>query len=104
VGAQPDSQFQLSRFILQPGEILLSYTPQLFANAAPHFPARSPRDNFPQPLDQTALLNIVRDLCDESANDITGYLARLLTQPGSQSDLRTDQSLILIKNIRKPIP
>lgn len=104
VGAQPDSQFHVSRFILQPGEILVSYTPDLFQNAAPFVDPRSRNNSQPKPFDQTALLNIVRDLCDESANDVTGYLARLLTQPSAQAKAGSDQSLILIKNIRKPIP
>jgi sigma-B regulation protein RsbU (phosphoserine phosphatase) len=111
VGAQPDSQFNASRFILQPGEILVSYTPNLFLNrmvdAGPMAGAQgfSAADSAAKkPLDQTGLLNIVRDLCDESANDIAGYLARLLTQPIAQSQPNHDRSLILIKNIRKPIP
>ncbi|MFN6162025.1 MAG: hypothetical protein ACK5AC_06615, partial [Planctomycetota bacterium] len=66
------------------------------------FPSSEPIPK--KPLDQTGLLNIVRDLCDESANDIAGYLARLLTQPAAQSQPEHDRSLILIKNIRKPIP
>jgi hypothetical protein len=111
VGAQPDSQFNLSRFILQPGEILVSYTPHLFlAEQPPIEKPKSAREIPPQDpsrkklLDQTGLLNIVRDLCDESANDITGYLARLLTQPASHPKQEYDRSMILIKNIRKAIP
>ncbi len=111
VGAQPDSQFNLSRFILQPGEILVSYTPHLFlAGQPPIEKPKAARDIPPQNpsqkklLDQTGLLNIVRDLCDESANDITGYLARLLTQPAAHSKQEYDRSMILIKNIRKAIP
>lgn len=95
VGAQPDSQFNLSRFILQPGEILVSYSPHLFLEG---------QGALGKTLDQTGLLNIVRDLCDESANDITGYLARLLTHPASDPKPEYDRSLILIKNIRKAIP
>lgn len=108
VGAQPDSQFNPSRFILQPGEILVSYTPQLFRPLTLD-PSPTARRNANQttekkqqkPLDQTGLLNIVRDLCDESANDIAGYIARLLTQPSSDAKPERDRSLILIKNIRK---
>ena len=110
VGAQPDSQFNLSRFILQPGEILVSYTPHLFLpGQSPIEKPKSSREIIPQdpgqkkPLDQTGLLNIVRDLCDESANDITGYLARLLTQPASHPKPEHDRSMVLIKNIRKAI-
>ncbi len=104
VGAQPDTQFNSSRFILQPGEILLTYTPHLFANAALFNDPNNNGQSAPKPLDQTALLNIVRDLCDESANDISGYLARLLIPPKAPTKPQFDQSLILIKNIRKPIP
>jgi hypothetical protein len=111
VGAQPDSQFNLSRFILQPGEILVSYTPHLFLNGqmpiekSANHPERYYQESAQKkPLDQTGLLNIVRDLCDESANDITGYLARLLTHPASDPQFEYDRSLVLIKNIRKPIP
>jgi sigma-B regulation protein RsbU (phosphoserine phosphatase) len=111
VGAQPDSQFHPSRFILQPGEILVSYTPQLFLSrpvdagpASVRRPSLTLEQDKNKPLDQTGLLNIVRDLCDESANDITGYLARLLVQPASNTKPERDRSLILIKNIRKPIP
>jgi hypothetical protein len=96
---------------LQPGEILVSYTPHLFlpGQILTEKP-KSARETLAQdpsrkkPLDQTGLLNIVRDLCDESANDITGYLARLLTQPASHPKQEYDRSMILIKNIRKAIP
>jgi hypothetical protein len=114
VGAQPDSEYSASRFILQPGEILVSYTPNLFGSnvAGQAAPARSREareqgrlnELTDKPLDQTSLLNIVRDLCDESANDITGYLARLLTQPIKNAKHPFDRSLVLVRNIRKPVP
>jgi hypothetical protein len=108
VGAQPDTNFSASRFILQPGEILVSYTPNLFADARiAQQPSRARSDNKPKdpnatvPLDQTSMLSLVRDLCDESANDITGYLARLLTSDSTSRNPTLDRSLVLIKNIRK---
>jgi phosphoserine phosphatase RsbU/P len=111
VGAQPDSEFSSSRFILQPGEILVSYTPNLFdTNFARQASSSKKREQSrlneltDKPLDQTSLLTIVRDLCDESANDITGYIARLLTQPVKHAKPEVDRSLILVRNIRKPVP
>lgn len=111
VGAQPDTAFHSSRFILQPGEILLSFTPNLIPAATGQVPSRQATRHLPReapaeegPLDQSGLLTIVRDLCDESANDITGYLARRLTPHGPQAKTSFDRSLVLIKNIRKPVP
>jgi hypothetical protein len=111
IGTQPDTLFNPSRFILQPGEVLVAYTPHLFQGAEAGLAkstkqgGRKPHDpNASKPLDQTSLLSLVRDLCDESANDITGYLARLLTGQGPQVKFPFDRSLILVKNIRKAIP
>ncbi len=109
VGEQPDTNFSASRFILQPGEVLVSYTPNLFQPTGqlglrlpPKSDINKPRDpNASEPLNQTSLLNLVRDLCDESANDITGYLSRLLTAGQNVPNLPVDRSLILVKNIRK---
>jgi len=97
VGAQPDTVFNASRFILQSGEILATYTPNLFDGN------QSRRVRNATTFDQTSLLNTVRDLCDESANDITGYLARLLTADESATQPSNDRSLILVRNIRKAI-
>jgi sigma-B regulation protein RsbU (phosphoserine phosphatase) len=120
VGAQPDTVFTPSRFILQPGEILVGFTPKILhvpqqKPSALNFPGKDPHKPYvPSPpesadlnrlgqksLDQTTLLTLVRDLCDESANDIASYIARLLPQNAPDSPSPWDRSLVLIKNVRK---
>lgn len=106
----PDSIFKASRFCLQSGEILVSYTAGILEKNQikpnPSLPyqgkgKRTPKPvNYPQ-LDQSALLQIVREMADEKAIDITGFLARTLPTFDRSANDTADRSLILIRNTRK---
>jgi serine phosphatase RsbU (regulator of sigma subunit) len=93
VGKQPDTAFTPNRFILQPGEILVSYSSNIL-NLKPSQP-----QSQPSPLDQARLLNSIRDMCDESASDIASYIARQL--PSQSESKGLDHSMFIAKNIRK---
>jgi phosphoserine phosphatase RsbU/P len=119
IAGQPDTNFQPSRFVLQPGEILVAYTSGItVAQGTPaskvdgqasktikkpgkRFVAKGPVDY--SALDQTALLQVIRDMSDEKASDITGYLARTLPTFDRSTSDTSDRSLVLIRNIRKPV-
>lgn len=108
VAAHPDTLFASNRFNLQPGEILLSFSSGVLNNSnSQSLPTRNNRKS-PKPfsyssLDQNSLLQIVRDMSDEKASDITGFLARTLPTFDRNVPNGTDRSLILIKNIRKAV-
>lgn len=106
IAMQPDTLFASNRFILQPGEILVAFTEDVVLKK-PNTESFKPRSTkgFPtcQLMDQNTLLQIVRDMSDESANDITGYLARTLPTFDRNKESGADRSLVLVKNIRKAI-
>ncbi len=112
VASQPDTPYNQHRFVLQPGEILLGYTANILAptSSGPNKPepirkrsnAKGP-SNIPtsQWMDQNSLLQIVRDMSDESAKDISGFLARTMPTFERQQGMGRDRSLIVVKNVRK---
>jgi hypothetical protein len=62
---------------------------------------RTPKPvNYAQ-FDQSTLLQIVREMADEKANDITGFLARTLPTFNRSASDDVDRSLILVRNTRK---
>ncbi len=105
VATLPDTVFNSSRFCLQPGEILLSFTSNILNSTnglpLPQQKKKGGRSVSFSTLDQNSMLQIVRDMSDEKASDIAGYLAR--TSPSFQRDTKDgpDRSMILIKNVRK---
>lgn len=122
VGNAPDTTYTPTRFILQPGEILVAYSLRLFgqsetilepttghgevgANGQRSIPRpkkqNGVRETHLKGLDPIQLLNLVRDLGDESAQDIAGSIARLLPANDLESLAPLDRSMVLIKNIRK---
>jgi len=105
VAAQPDSAFTSNRFNLQPGEILLSFTSgildQNLAKALPSYRKKASKPVSYATLDQNSLLQIVRDMSDEKASDISGYLARTLPTFDRDESNQVDRSLVIIKNIKK---
>ncbi len=104
VATQPDTIFQSDRFCLQPGEIFLAFTSNVLHGDTPA-PIPQPKKKGSRSvsystLDQNSLLQIVRDMSDEKASDIAGYVARTLpTTTGSI--IGPDRSLVIIKNIKK---
>ena len=106
VAAQPDTLFNSNRFCLQPGEILLAFTSNILDTANGRaLPTQKKKKggrtvSF-STLDQNSLLQIVRDMSDEKASDIAGYVARTLPTAQSDSIIGPDRSMVIIKNIRK---
>jgi phosphoserine phosphatase RsbU/P len=104
VAAQPDTLFKSERFCLQPGEIFLAFTSNVLNNlhGAPthHQKKKGSRSLSYSTLDQNSLLQIVRDMSDEKASDIAGYVARTLPT-NSDATVGPDRSMVLVKNIRK---
>jgi len=104
VAAQPDTIFQSNRFCLQPGEILLAFTSNILE---PNSPAamlskkKGGRSHSYSTLDQNSMLQIIRDMSDEKASDIAGYVARTLPTFRRDTDTGLDRSMIIVKNIRK---
>lgn len=106
VGQFPDTTFNVNRFYLQPGEILLAFTSGVLAPSPNRICSKGVTQNKPvmyPTLDQNALLQIVRDMSDEKAGDITGFLARTLPTFDRDQSTGLDRSLILIKNVRKAV-
>jgi sigma-B regulation protein RsbU (phosphoserine phosphatase) len=107
VATQPDTVFSSSRFNLQPGEILLSFTSGMLRHSTQvSLPKGSKKGTKPfsyATLDQNSLLQIIKDMADEKASDIAGFLARTLPTFDRDNDDGSDRSLILVKNIRKAI-
>lgn len=110
VALLPDSIFKASRFCLQSGEILVSYTAGILDQSqSKSKPATLPLGKgkrTPKPVnyaqfDQSTLLQIVREMADEKANDITGFLARTLPTFDRSASDDVDRSLILVRNTRK---
>ncbi len=105
VAAQPDTVFNSNRFCLQPGEILLSFTSNVLdqtnSQQVPQQKKKGQRAVNYSTLDQNSMLHIVKDMWDERASDIAGYLARTL--PSLERDQKDgpDRSMIIIKNVRK---
>lgn len=104
VAAQPDTLFASSRFHLQPGEILLAFTSGILSKSTEQFLSgrrtKSPRTVSYSTLDQNSLLQIVREMSDEKASDIAGFLARTLPTFDRSSSDGVDRSLVVVKNIR----
>ncbi len=107
VAEHPDTLFASNRFNLQPGEILLAFSSSILSDSSPQpVPTRNKKSSTPiqySCLDQNSLLQIVRDMSDEKASDIAGYLARTLPTFDRNHSNGTDRSLVLIKNIRKAV-
>ena len=105
VAAQPDTMFNSNRFCLQPGEILMSFTSNILENTnSPPLPLHQKKAGKPisySTLDQNSMLQIVRDMSDEKASDIAGYLARTLPTFQRDGDVGPDRSLVIVKNVRK---
>jgi phosphoserine phosphatase RsbU/P len=122
IGSQPDTSYTPSRFVLQPGEILVAYSSRLFGHSRStlepctglgdlgsigqrRIPSpktqHGARETHLKGLNSTQLLNLARDLGDESAQDIAGSIARLLPANDLESSNPLDRSMLLIKNIRK---
>ncbi len=105
VAAQPDTLFNSNRFCLQPGEILLSLTSNILENTnGQPLAIHKKKGNKPisySTLDQNSMLQIVRDMSDEKASDIAGYLARTLPTFQRDSHDGPDRSLVIVKNVRK---
>ncbi len=106
VASQPDTIFQSDRFCLQPGEIFLAFTSNVLHadNKTKAMPIpqkkKGSRSVSYSTLDQNSLLQIVRDMSDEKASDIAGYVARTLPTR-AESIIGPDRSLVIIKNVRK---
>lgn len=106
----PDSIYKASRFCLQPSEILVSYTAGILTpNQSSYAKPTSMNTKTKRPpspvnyaqLDQSSLLQIVREMSQEKANDITGFLARTLPTFDRSTNDGADRSLILVRNTRK---
>ncbi len=104
VAAQPDTIFKSDRFCLQPGEIFLAFTSNVLNSSngmpPPRQKKKGSRSVSYATLDQNSLLQMVRDMSDEKASDIAGYVARTLPTH-ADSTIGADRSLVIIKNIRK---
>jgi len=105
VAAQTDTLFSSNRFNLQPGEILLSFTSGILSKSTEQVLTgrrnKSPRTVSYATLDQNSLLQIVREMSEEKASDIAGFLARTLPTFDRSSSDGVDRSLVVVKNIRK---
>ena len=105
VAAQPDTLFNSNRFCLQPGEILLAFTSNILDNTngqpLPQQKKKGARSLSYSTLDQNSMLQIVRDMSDEKATDIAGYLARTLPTFQRDTNDGPDRSLVIVKNVRK---
>ena len=105
VAAQPDTLFTSNRFCLQPGEILLAFTSNILdttnGRQIPQQKKKGGRSVCYSTLDQNSLLQIVRDMSDERASDIAGYVARTLPTFQRDTNEGPDRSMVLIKNVRK---
>ena len=105
VAAQPDTLFNSNRFCLQPGEILLAFTSNTLDESngqqLPPQKKKGGRTLSYSTLDQNSMLQIVRDMADEKASDIAGYVARSLPTLQRDSTDGPDRSMVIIKNIRK---
>jgi len=105
VSAQPDTLFNSNRFCLQPGEILLAFTSNILdisnGQQLPPQKKKGGRTLSYSTLDQNSMLQIVRDMADEKASDIAGYVARNLPTLQRDSMDGPDRTMVIIKNIRK---
>ncbi len=105
VAAHPDTLFNSNRFCLQPGEILLSLTSNILdttnGQTLPMHKKKGSKAISYSTLDQNSMLQIVRDMSDEKASDIAGYLARTLPTFQRDSNDGPDRSLVIVKNVRK---
>jgi len=105
LASQPDTLFSSSRFNLQPGEILLSFTSGILSKSTEQVLTgrrnKSSRTVSYATLDQNSLLQIVREMSEEKASDIAGFLARTLPTFDRSSSDGVDRSLVVVKNIRK---
>jgi phosphoserine phosphatase RsbU/P len=104
VAAMPDTLFQSNRFCLQPGEVLLAFTSNILQGTdemRAQQKKKGGRSVCYSKLDQNSMLQIVRDMSDEKASDIAGYLARTLPTFDRDQSEGPDRSLVIMKNIRK---
>jgi serine phosphatase RsbU (regulator of sigma subunit) len=107
LASQPDTVFSPSRFHLQPGEILIAFNSGILQPVSKQSlstnSSRAPKPITYSNLDQNTLLQIVKDMSDERASDIAGFLARTLPTFDRDQNQGVDRSFVLIKNIRKAI-
>ncbi len=98
VAKQPDPQFSQQRFVLQPGEVLVACQDQLFQTQD----VGKSHSRRKSTMQQCDMLNLVRSMLDESANDIAHRIACLLPSRDIDSLDGPDRSLLVIRNVRKP--
>jgi phosphoserine phosphatase RsbU/P len=94
---QPDPNFFLQRFVLQPGEVLVAFSGSVIAD----LPTKGRKASNNKSLQQDDILNSIRNLLDDSASDIAGHLARSLPSIDSNNPIGLDRSMVVIRNTRK---
>lgn len=96
LGLQPDPTYANTRFVLQPGEVLISFSGTVVEQAK-----GGKGKKIKQTIDQESLLQTVRNMLDDTASDIAGQLARLLPAIVTKDHTGTDRSMIVLRNVRK---
>lgn len=98
IARQPDPTFFASRFVLQPGEVLVAFSATVVDP-----PGKKSKSKQKQlALGQDALLQTVRSMLDDSASDIASSLARLLPTVVTKDHSGVDRSLLVVRNAKKP--
>ena len=99
VGENPDQMFLPGRFVLQPGEMLISFSSRLFQeSAAGNSTPQIPREGCS--MDMAKLIRFLIDWRDEPAQDLANSVAEQLPLLDPSCLEPRDRSFVILKNLR----
>ncbi len=120
LASMPDVQFNCSKFVLQPGEVLIGMSKNLveqlnLPNSAPSSNRSQPKSNdaynklrrerraLSKSLDQHEILREIKLMLDEDAHEISRHLCNRLPVLINREGKNMDRSLLVIRNAKKAI-
>lgn len=97
LGSDPDQQYALGRFILEPGETLVAFTSRLLA---PNSRSGAASSTDSDGLDISRMLKFLRNWRDEPAQDLASSIAEQLPTLNEFALEASDRALVILKNLR----
>jgi serine phosphatase RsbU (regulator of sigma subunit) len=99
IGENPDQSFLPGRFVLQPGEMLISFSSRLFQESIVGNPNQQiPREG--SPMDMAKLIRFLIDWREEPAQDLANSVAEQLPLLDPSCHEPRDRSFVILKNLR----
>lgn len=97
LGCDPEEQYALGRFVLEPGEMIIAFTSRMLAGSTQSSDGtRSPGGGF----DISRMLKFIYDWREEPAQDLACSIAEQLPILDEFTSDPSDRALIILKNLR----